>query len=69
MKTINKQEWQDLPEQAQREVYDFFLFVKQRYAKNKKNAQRDHAETLLFSNHTANLVEEWLDDTEDEVWK
>ena len=69
MKTIDKQEWQALPEHAQREVYDFFLFVKQRYAKNNKDTQRDRAETLLFSNHSANLVEEWLDDAEDEVWK
>ena len=32
-------------------------------------AQHDEAETLLFSNHSANLIEEWFDDSEDEVWK
>jgi hypothetical protein len=30
---IELQEWQCLPEHAQREVYDFFLFIKARYAK------------------------------------
>ena len=69
MKTIDKRGWQALPEQAQREVYDFFLFVKQHYANGNKDTQRDRAKTLLFSNHSANLVEEWLDDAEDEVWK
>lgn len=34
-----------------------------------RQAQHDEAETLLFSNHSANLIEEWLDDSEDEVWK
>jgi hypothetical protein len=28
---IEQQQWQSLPEHAQREVYDFFLFIKQRY--------------------------------------
>lgn len=82
MKAINKQEWQALPERAQREVYDFFLLVKQQYARDEKHTQsdlsrvsqitkllEDKAETLLFSNHSANLVEDWLDDEEDEVWK
>ena len=69
VKAIDKREWQALPEHAQREVYDFFLFIKQRYTKDKDSAQRDRAETLLFSNHSANLVKEWLDDEEDKVWK
>lgn len=30
---INEQDWNRLPESAQQEVYDFFLFIKQRYAK------------------------------------
>ena len=34
-----------------------------------RQAQHDEAETLLFSNHSANLIEAWLDDSEDEVWK
>ena len=63
MRAIDQREWQFLPEQAQREIYR--LFPEQRY---EKQARQDEAETLLFSNHSANLIEEWLDDTEDEVW-
>ena len=82
MKAISKKEWQDLPDEAQREVYDYFKLVRMRYAKGKGSTQfdlnrasqvakllEDKAETLLFSNHSANLVEDWLDDEEDEVWK
>jgi len=29
----------------------------------------DKAETQLFSDHSASLVEEWRDPMEDEVWK
>ena len=32
MQTITEQEWQTLPEPAQQECYDFFLFLKQRYS-------------------------------------
>ena len=32
MQTITEQEWQTLPEPAQQEIYDFFLFLKQRYS-------------------------------------
>ena len=28
----------------------------------------DETETLLFSNHSANLIEEWLEETEDESY-
>jgi hypothetical protein len=31
MHAINEQDWITLPEQAQQEVYDFFIFIKQRY--------------------------------------
>ena len=31
--------------------------------------QYDETETLLFSNHSANLIEEWHYESEDEVWK
>ncbi|MDB9744039.1 DUF2281 domain-containing protein [Fibrobacterales bacterium] len=63
MQTIPQYDWQEMPEEAQREVYDFFLFIKQRYSKS------DESELKAFSNHSANLVEEWLDDEEDDVWK
>ena len=69
MQAIDNQEWQALPEQAQQEIYDFFLFIKQRYEKQARQIQHDKTEILLFSNHSANLIEEWLDDSEDEVWK
>jgi hypothetical protein len=29
----------------------------------------DQLETKMFSSHSANLVGEWKDSTEDEVWK
>jgi len=29
----------------------------------------ENSEIKSFSNHTAELVDEWKDDTEDEVWK
>jgi hypothetical protein len=45
-----------LPDYAQREVYDFYLFIKQRYIKNKLSP--DKLETRTFSNHSANTVEE-----------
>lgn len=66
MQAITEQDWQILPEYAQREVYDFYLFIKQRYIKNKLSS--DESETRAFSNHSANTVEEWLDEKEDELW-
>ena len=69
MQAIDNQEWQSLPEHAQQEIYDFFLFIKQRYEQRARQTQHDETERLLFSNHSANLIEEWLDDSEDEVWK
>ena len=42
---------------------------KQFYEQQARQAQDDEAETLILSNHSANLIEEWLDDSEDEVWK
>lgn len=63
MQTITSQEWQSLPEHAQRELHDFFLFLKQKYANN-----QDAIETRAFSNHSAECVEDWLDAEEDKVW-
>ena len=34
-----------------------------------QQAQYIEAETLLFSNHSAILIEEWHYDSEDKVWK
>jgi len=66
MQLIKEQDWKTLPEPAQQEVYDFFLFIKQRYG---KQTDQDKSETIAFSNHSANTIEEWLDDKEDDVWK
>lgn len=56
---ISRQDWQQLPEKARREVLDFFLFVKARYAKQAKMS-----ETALLSEHA--LAEDWLN--KDEAW-
>jgi hypothetical protein len=67
MHTIEQQAWQCLPEHAQQEVYDFFLFVKQRYEKQSQQND-DNTQTLAFSNHSASNIEEWASDKEDEIW-
>ena len=66
MQAITEQDWQVLPEYAQREVYDFFLFIRERYVKIQLS--QGELETRAFSNHSANTVEEWLDEKEDELW-
>jgi hypothetical protein len=66
MQVIKEQDWKTLPEHAQQEIYDFYLFIKQRY---EKRIQVDKSETLALSNHSANTVEQWLDESEDSVWK
>ena len=66
MPLIKEQDWKTLPEPAQQEVYDFFLFIKQRYG---KKTNQDKSETIAFSSHSANTIDEWLDDKEDDVWK
>ena len=69
MHAIKEQDWLTLPESAQQKVYDFFVFIKQRYDKQAQQKRSDESETLAFSNHSANTIEQWLDDKEDEVWK
>lgn len=67
--SIKEQDWQTLPEQAQQEVYDFFMFIKQRHDKAKQSSVKDSSETSALANHSANTIEAWLDDKEDDVWK
>jgi len=44
-----------------------FLFLKkQRYG---KQTNKEESETMAFSNHSANTIDEWLDDKEDAIWK
>lgn len=69
MQVIKEQDWKTLPEQAQIEIYDYYLFIKQRYEKQIQVDQADKSETLAFSNHSANNVSQWLDESEDSVWK
>lgn len=69
MQVIKEQDWNSLPKQAQEEIYDFYLFIKQRYENKIQHEQLDKSETLAFSSHSANTVEQWLDDSEDDVWK
>lgn len=33
---ISNEEWQSLPQEAQREVKNFFLFIKEKYARKNK---------------------------------
>lgn len=67
MHTIEQQYWQCLPEHAQQEVYDFFLFIKQRY-EGQSQQKNDINQTLALSNHSASNIEEWVSDKEDEIW-
>ncbi len=52
MQLIKEHDWKTLPESAQQEVYDFFLFIKQRYVKQKG---QEKAETIAFSNHIVQI--------------
>ena len=33
-----------------------------------RQINQEHSETTAFSNHSANTIDEWLDDKEDDVW-
>ena len=68
MQAIKLEDWQSLPEQAQQEVYHFFLFIQQQYKQQENSLIHDDMETRAFSNHSANLIHEWKDDAEDEIW-
>lgn len=34
-----------------------------------QDINNDNLETKAFSNHSANLIEEWKDSSEDDIWK
>jgi len=38
-------------------------------SKNVNYADKEGSDTLAFSNHSANLIEDWKNSSEDEVWK
>ncbi len=69
MRAIKELEWQALPEQAQREVYDFFLFIRQRCAQDNQVSEADVSDIIAYSNHSAGTIEHWLDNEEDDIWK
>ncbi len=45
------------------------LIARCEIVQDKQKSYKDRSETEAFSNHTANLIEEWKDDVEDDVWK
>lgn len=42
---------------------------RQSLLKQARQAQHNETEAVLFSNHSANLIEECLDDSEGKTWK
>lgn len=36
---------------------------------DKKNKSKDNNDIVMFSNHSANTIKEWKDQSEDEIWK
>ena len=65
MQTIPQIDLQALPEDAQQEVYDFYLFIKQRVSERKIIASV--GESALLSEKS--LAEDWNKVEEDEAWK
>lgn len=56
----------DLPEDDQREVYDFYLFVKQRVLEKQKSILQAGESALLSEK---SLAKDWNKLEEDEAWK
>ncbi|WFE68773.1 hypothetical protein P8S54_00605 [Thiomicrospira sp. R3] len=65
IETISTKEWQTLPEHAQQEVKDFFLFIKAKYAHQSQAKQLDN-EAMLLSEQA--LAKDWLNPEEDKAW-
>ena len=63
---IKLNEWQELPEQAQREVYSYFLFVKQR-SENQALAPHNQS-NITLPHHTTSNVECLPDNDPNKVW-
>ena len=42
---------------------------RQSLSKQARQAQHNETEIVLFSNHSAYLIEEWMEDSEEETWK
>ncbi len=66
--------------QVQDSIYDHIIFllknlntkelkiIEDRVSGRRKLIQ-EHDEIKAFSDHTANSIEEWQDDAEDDIWK
>ncbi len=65
MKSIQSIDVSVLPEWARREVYDFFLFVKQRIEHQQALVNAD--ECALLSEDS--LAEDWNKSEEDQAWQ
>jgi hypothetical protein len=57
-------------------VFDKIIYFLQKPLKNEvkivknvKNSDEDKSDIKAFSNHSANLIEEWKVPLEDEIWK
>lgn len=65
MEAVKQIDLQGLPESAQQEVYDFYLFIKQRFSE--KKIEYKVGESALLSEKS--LSEDWDRIEEDEAWK
>ena len=65
MTTEKQIDLRDLPEHAQREVYDFYLFIRERALE--KQGRSVAGESALLSE--TSLAEDWDRSEEDEAWQ
>jgi len=65
MLAVKQIDLEELPENAQQEVYDFFLFIKQRVSE--KGMLYKAGESALLSEKS--LSEDWNRTEEDEAWQ
>lgn len=65
MISVKQIDLQGLPENAQQEVYDFYLFIKQRV--NEKQILYKAGESALLSEKS--LSEDWDKAEEDKAWQ
>ncbi len=61
-------------------IYDHIMFILKNLntkelkiiedsVSDRKKSPQEYSETRVFSNHTANIIEDWQDDAEDAIWK
>lgn len=64
---IQQKEWQKLPESAQLEIFDYFLFIKQRY-EIQSQVSKNENETFTLAHFYSNHVEYMSNDDENKIW-